>query len=1572
MGSFQMCFQAAVRRTCRGQKNCSAMLRITAPLLRRIEIEHHKHHLGNIQPLKRMIKPHVGIIKPHLGISKPVEALNKLHVNISSLRSYTLRKFAVPVVTTTFIDQTSAKAVACLHGLSCTRTSYLNENYVSIGLTKHFHAVDIRSSDMGVSLFVGSSPCLTEFETNSCCKTIAKHVKRRRDREPSRLSMKKILRSMKKRKRRCKVKDIVRKSTPKSSRLYNVVIDHKSWYVRYNNRCDCFFASFLNLRGLIGNKMHKSKQAIKPCLPNHKKEPIGGHTKRYCALRVKLLMSGDIELNPGPEDSNRQNKLSLSSTILLNYRLRQLGLRPVDVGGAGDCFFRAVSHQLCGDPGSHLYIRQIAIKYLQENPELFIESNTENSWNEYLTNMSQQGSWCDALMVQAVAESQNLRIRIVESHENFAETTMIEPVHISEQPPATIYVGHVDEVHYVSTMPYYTCTTHLLESPNSHQIGVIQNVTSEQSPSKAPKRKRNGYMKKYRKKKAAENRSCDTTTDSKNNAYMREYRKRKADERKKTLFHTNDSRMCTLNMPGVENEVQTQNTHPTNKNLNSESDCQNKEAANALSSNNANIQNMDFLILKFHSEVSQGPLYICSCCDQLWYKHCVSCPDALKKSNPAVAQKYFLNRKSVQNKEWLCRTCHNYLAKNKVPPAAVVNGMHFPPIPDFFDLNELECRLLAPRLAFQKLMQAPRGRQLKIHGNVVNVPAEVSSTVNMLPRLPTESGTIKVKLKRRLQYKSSALSLNIRPHKVIQAAKWLVSNSSLYRQEGISVNENWGEQCIVNCLLNDNSVKNQDMSTQDDANCINDIGTSSNCDEALKSEDQWSEDEIETPAGVTDTMLTNANFVENTESRYILSVAPGEGNKPLSIFRDQYSEELAYPGIFLGQKRPENKDRLVSVHYSDICKSELRRNDRRAAMCVENIFFKTKKLQMKILLGKSQVALRKCKGNTRSLNASQLSREGAVEKLIHHDEGFQFLRALRGSPPYFEKTKKDLFAMIRQLGPASLFCSFSSAETKWIHLLRILGQLVDKKKYTNVELENMNWNEKCRLIQSDPVTCARHFDYQISQFLTNFLLKGAQPLGNVSDWFYRVEYQQQGSPHVHMLIWLESAPVFGVDDDDVVTDFIDQTISCKWPVNNRELQNLVNRQINRHSHTCRKKSKNECRFNYPQPPMRATKILYPLENNIPLNEIVKHKDLWKDLKKQLNDLKNGECITFDELLIKLKVTECDYILAVRSSLHSPTIFLKREPNELRINNYNPTCLKAWRANMDIQFVLDVYACAVYIVSYISKAQKGMSELLQQACNEARKGNSNIKQQVRDVGSKFLNSVEISAQEAVYIILQLPMKKSSRQVVFINTTPPDERVQLLKPIDEIKEMEDECEDIYTGGLLQRYANRPNSHEHLTLADWAAWYDSSGQPYVKKSFENDTDNLPRETANGEDNDDEISNENTITEKKSKKRARARIIRSVWFNKEKDVEKHFRELIMLFTPWRNEETDLIAKCSSYEERFYFLKDGITEQVKQYAVFSDELDKIQEQMLDVHDNDDYFDSVAPFTQNIEYEDEA
>ena len=65
----------------------------------------------------------------------------------------------------------------------------------------------------------------------------------------------------------------------------------------------------------------------------------------------------------------------------------------------------------------------------------------------------------------------------------------------------------------------------------------------------------------------------------------------------------------------------------------------------------------------------------------------------------------------------------------------------------------------------------------------------------------------------------------------------------------------------------------------------------------------------------------------------------------------------------------------------------------------------------------------------------------------------------------------------------------------------------------------------------------------------------------------------------------------------------------------------------------------------------------------------------------------------------------------------------------------------------------------------------------------------------------------SAQEAVYTTLQLPMRKVLRQIIFINTSPPDERVEFLKPIEDIKEMDDNSGEICTTGLLKRYCKHP---------------------------------------------------------------------------------------------------------------------------------------------------------------------
>ena len=74
-------------------------------------------------------------------------------------------------------------------------------------------------------------------------------------------------------------------------------------------------------------------------------------------------------------------------------------------------------------------------------------------------------------------------------------------------------------------------------------------------------------------------------------------------------------------------------------------------------------------------------------------------------------------------------------------------------------------------------------------------------------------------------------------------------------------------------------------------------------------------------------------------------------------------------------------------------------------------------------------------------------------------------------------------------------------------------------------------------------------------------------------------------------------------------------------------------------------------------------------------------------------MKYGEDITFENFLEKLLLTEDQYLDAIKYSLKRPTVLLKRTPSEIRLNNYNTNLLKAWRANMDLQFVLDSFYLA---------------------------------------------------------------------------------------------------------------------------------------------------------------------------------------------------------------------------------------------------------------------------------------
>ena len=990
-------------------------------------------------------------------------------------------------------------------------------------------------------------------------------------------------------------------------------------------------------------------------------------------------------------------------------------------------------------------------------------------------------------------------------------------------------------------------------------------------------------------------------------------------------------------------------------------------------------KDINWCIEMFHSSIGVGPVFVCTCCHQTWFRKSVSMIKNINISAKDV-RLYCTKLLSVNKEEWICHTCLSTIRDGKVPKLSVANGMKWPEKPKELHLHQLEERLIALRIPFMQIRELPRGGQYSLKGNVINVPVDIQPAVSCLPRPMDENFTVAIQLKKKLTYKKVDFKENVRPLKVLTALQWLLTNSELYKNSGINVANNWFQEVTES---SDENVREFLEISAEHQKALNDvecqthgqnrneyisIQTDRSETDNYESDDGYSEIDANEQVGNVDTLVDDANI----ESKYdkVYTFAPGEGQHPLSLYQDKNAEYLCFPSIFCGQKPLSNDQRSAPVHYSDLVKWELRSVDRRAAQSVPNIFFKHKKLQMKQISDKVNLAIRRCKNKGKKITAAEARNPAYLDKLVNLDEGYYIFRQLRNSPPYLEARKKDIFAMIRQLSLPTWFISLSAADTRWTDLLKMLAKLNEDAELTDTDIENMTWQEKTKLVQKDPVTCSRYFDHRVNEFLNTVLKSKCEPIGKVRDYFYRVEFQQRGSPHIHMLVWVENAPKLDTNTEDEIVQFVDQYLTCSAEKN--ETLELVKLQTHKHSRTCRKKGKPLCRFGFPLPPLPRTMLLHPLEE-----EVEKYKKKSAELQKDMNQFQDNVEMTFDDFLNKIaKMNFEDYIRCIRSSLRAPKVFLKRKPQEMRINLFNENMLLAWKANLDIQIVLEPYGCATYIVGYISKSQRGMSAQLDAAAKEARKGNLDLKKQVRHIGNVFSNSVEVSAQEAVYLSLQIPLTKSTRDVVFVNTSTPEERVFLLKPKSSLDDLPAESTDIESDNIIQRYSKRPRQLQKFCLADYVSKvdviYPKENKLPTEMEVKND-DDISENSSSDENEDiqeganiahDPISPDFLFKAKTGtvyKSRKVPKVIRYVRYNKKKDPENYYREKLMLFMPWRNEAKDLLDTFDTYEAHYNSLKTSLEAKGNEYEHHVDELE-IARQTAEAEENS--FDQIAPNTE--------
>ena len=137
----------------------------------------------------------------------------------------------------------------------------------------------------------------------------------------------------------------------------------------------------------------------------------------------------------------------------------------------------------------------------------------------------------------------------------------------------------------------------------------------------------------------------------------------------------------------------------------------------------------------------------------------------------------------------------------------------------------------------------------------------------------------------------------------------------------------------------------------------------------------------------------------------------------------------------------------------------------------------------------------------------------------------------------------------------------------------MLAYLNKNVKFTEEQIAALIWEQKIKLIQSDSVKCSRYFDHRVKEFINIVLRNEHKPLGKLTDFFYRVEPQQRGSPHTHMIVFIEDAPKFNENSNNEIINFVGEYLQCS--IDDHDIGHHADLLIHSHSMSCRKKQDNK-------------------------------------------------------------------------------------------------------------------------------------------------------------------------------------------------------------------------------------------------------------------------------------------------------------------------------------------------------------------------------------------------------------
>ena len=181
----------------------------------------------------------------------------------------------------------------------------------------------------------------------------------------------------------------------------------------------------------------------------------------------------------------------------------------------------------------------------------------------------------------------------------------------------------------------------------------------------------------------------------------------------------------------------------------------------------------------FWADTAWGAIYPCISCHKCKFRNGVQKANFQKLNNYKYYKESvdpsYLNSKSkfhIKGSFWICLDCHNKIKGNSMPACSAMNSLQIFDRPACLELTEVENVLLAPRIAFMKMIKLPVSRMRGIRDRIVNVPIPaniIKQTVESLPRTYAEAGIIAISLRKKRDMLSTHREQWVDPEKMTKA-----------------------------------------------------------------------------------------------------------------------------------------------------------------------------------------------------------------------------------------------------------------------------------------------------------------------------------------------------------------------------------------------------------------------------------------------------------------------------------------------------------------------------------------------------------------------------------------------------------------------------------------------------------------------------------------------------------------------------------------------------------------------------------------------------------------------------------